>query len=150
MPLRSAKVLLDRAGSVARTWPMRRDCWRDGRRTTDAFARWATAVDLAAKSHSTGRRPMTESVRLAPPNNLILVLDPDSGELPETVGRESVAASASAIAIDTLAEFDGETTINLGTPEELPDDSSLALRWTGTLATSGRLAVLTRSTTTRS
>lgn len=85
---------------------------------------------------------MSQVVHLSPPNSLILVLDPDSGALPETLSGSSVAATPTGIAIGTLNEFDGEVTVHLASPAELPTDSELALRWTGTLGTSGRIGIL--------
>lgn len=85
---------------------------------------------------------MTQSARFSPPNSLILVLDPRSGEAPSTVSNESVVATSSGLAIGTLAEMDGETEVNLGGSDLLPKDGSVTLRWEGTLETTGRLAVL--------
>lgn len=86
---------------------------------------------------------MIESARIAAPNGLLLVLDPSSGVLPETLGGESIVATSSALAIGTVAEFDGETEVHLGARGDRPEDPSLVLRWEGSLETSGRLGVLT-------
>lgn len=85
---------------------------------------------------------MTESVRIAAPNSLILVLDPEFGVLPETLGGAAIAASSSALAVGTLAESDGETEVTIGSVRDLPTDESLVPRWEGQVQTSGRLAVV--------
>lgn len=86
---------------------------------------------------------MIETVRVAAPNGLLLILDPASGVLPESLGGASVAATASGLAVGALAEFDGETEVCVGDRSDLPTDRSLELRWEGELETSGRLGVLT-------
>jgi hypothetical protein len=83
------------------------------------------------------------SVRLAPPNSLLLVLDPRSGVLPLSMDGSSVASTDSGLAVGTVAEQDGETTVWLGRSRDLPVDRSLSLAWTGSLRTTGRVAILT-------
>jgi hypothetical protein len=56
---------------------------------------------------------------------------------------EAVAATSSGLAVGTLAEFDGETEVNLGDVGDLPQGLGLVLRWDGSLETSGFLGVLT-------
>lgn len=58
---------------------------------------------------------MKTSARIAPRNSLLLVMDKSGGEIPLTeVIRESLAvATASCIAVGTLMEYDGETSITL-------------------------------------
>ncbi len=53
------------------------------------------------------------SITLSPPNSLILVMDHTSGELPEAMNDQLVAFTDSCIAVGTLSEADGETTITL-------------------------------------
>lgn len=86
---------------------------------------------------------MTQTMRLSPPNSLLLVLDPRTGVLPEIMAGETISATSSGLAIGTMAEFDGETEVSLGDVQDLPGDLGLVLRWDGTLETSGRLGVLT-------
>lgn len=86
---------------------------------------------------------MTETIRVAPPNGLLLVLDPSTGVLPETLSGESIAATSSALAIGTLTEVDGDTEVNLGARGDVPGGPALSLRWEGDLETTGRLGVLT-------
>ncbi|MBW9214980.1 hypothetical protein KV102_09005 [Mumia sp. zg.B53] len=85
---------------------------------------------------------MSQVVQISVPNSLILVLDPDTGELPDSLGGGSVVASPTGIAIGTLSEFDGETAVHLASALELPSERDLALRWNGALSTSGRIGVL--------
>lgn len=56
------------------------------------------------------------------PNSLILVGDP-AGEVPESMGEALVSATSSCVAVGTLSESDGSTTIRLVDDdgvEELP------------------------------
>jgi hypothetical protein len=83
------------------------------------------------------------TARLAPPNSLLLALDPRTGELPPSLAGQSIAATSSGLAIGTLAEVDGETEVHLADATEIPERPNLDLRWDGTLTTRGRLGVLT-------
>lgn len=85
---------------------------------------------------------MRQHVRIAAPNSLILVLDPDTGELPASLGGGSLAATPTGLAIGTLNEFDGETTVHLGEPADYPEVAGQVLRWQGTLGTEGRVGIL--------
>ncbi|MCC2314243.1 hypothetical protein [Cellulomonas xiejunii] len=85
---------------------------------------------------------MSQSVEIAVPNSLILLMDPDTGEMPTSLGRRSVAASSTCVAIGTLNEFDGKTTVHLDEPSELPRRENLMLRWEGTVGTSGRMGLV--------
>lgn len=53
------------------------------------------------------------SITLSPQNSLIFVMDHSSGELPEAINGQSVAFTDSCVAVGTLCEVDGETTITL-------------------------------------
>jgi hypothetical protein len=83
------------------------------------------------------------SARLSPPNSLLLVLDPRTGKLPDTLAGAPIAATSSGIAIGTLTEIDGETEVHLSDAAIVPEDSDLVMRWEGELATAGRLGILT-------
>lgn len=50
---------------------------------------------------------------LAPRNSIILVMDRTVGVIPETMGGGLVASTPTCIAIGTLSEHDGETSISL-------------------------------------
>lgn len=83
------------------------------------------------------------TAQLAPPNSLLLVLDPRTGELPATLAGAPIASTSSALAIGTLMELDGETQVHLADTLEIPEQMDLAKRWEGTLTTNGALGVLT-------
>lgn len=56
---------------------------------------------------------MNKSIAIRPPNSLILIMDYVFGEIPAAMNDALVSSSAYCIAVGTLAEFDGETTITL-------------------------------------
>lgn len=66
---------------------------------------------------------MTQRSKLAPPNSVILVMDPSARDLPKSMGNSAVAATTSAIAIACQAEIDGETEIHLGWGAEVDPGS---------------------------
>lgn len=55
----------------------------------------------------------TKQVTISPPNSIILVMDHQAGVVPDTLGRKLVAATPTCVAVGTLAELDGETTVVL-------------------------------------
>lgn len=62
--------------------------------------------------------PSTEamkSVTIAPPNSLIFIMDHAFGEIPESMGHGLVTSTDSCVAVATLCEFDGATTVIVGT-----------------------------------
>lgn len=56
---------------------------------------------------------MQEAITLSPPNSLILVMDHSFGELPIAMGGQLVSSTDSCVAVGTLSELDGATTITL-------------------------------------
>src|SRR2546421_3089393 len=60
-----------------------------------------------------------KSVKLAPPNSIILVMDPNAHELPKSVSGALVSATPTAVAIGCRAEIDGETEVRLGPDREV-------------------------------
>ena len=54
---------------------------------------------------------MTERISVRPPNSLILLRDAESFQVPSWSGESGVEATESCLAIGTLAEPDGATTI---------------------------------------
>lgn len=54
---------------------------------------------------------MMVSTRLAVPNSVLLVLDPLTGEIPDTMGGSAVASTPTCVAVGTWPEPDGETSI---------------------------------------
>ncbi len=53
------------------------------------------------------------SIRLAPPNSVILIEDSSGGEIPDLMNHSLVASTDTCIAIGCKAEDDGETEIVL-------------------------------------
>ncbi len=85
---------------------------------------------------------MRQEARVSPSHSLLLVTD-EAGIIPASLGNDLVAATSSCVAVGTLSEHDGETTISLSDGGE-PDPLGLALVFDGGLATaSGRLCVCT-------
>lgn len=83
-----------------------------------------------------------QEIRLSPRNGILLVLDPESGVLPEAMSDEPVVATPSSLVVETLVELGGETTVHLTSPDEVPTDGSVELRWSGILETTGRVGVV--------
>ena len=85
---------------------------------------------------------MTVSTKVAPPNSVLLIEDSSGGEVPVSMSRSLVAATASCIAIGCRPEDDGETEISLGRSQEMGGGEQLVFE--GSLRTpSRRLAVRT-------
>ena len=86
---------------------------------------------------------MKVEARLAPPNSLILIMDRSVGEVPETMSGAAVASTTSCVAVGTLSEHDGETSITIS--DERPEAVlSLSIIFDGDLSTPDRnLAVCT-------
>lgn len=77
-----------------------------------------------------------DSTRTAPPNSLVLVMDPRGGEIPASMNQSLVSATNSCIAIGCLSEDDGETDVCLGPRSNV--DSGERPVFDGTLATPSR------------
>src|SRR3989304_5737681 len=60
-----------------------------------------------------------QSLSLAPPNSLILVMDPSAHDIPKSMGGSLVSATPSVVAIGCRAEVDGETEVRLGHDKEV-------------------------------
>jgi hypothetical protein len=86
---------------------------------------------------------MMISMQTRPPFSLVFVMDPASGELPESLGSGSITVGPSSVAVGTLADADGPTEFYLGLDDDLPLIDGLVLRWQGTLSTSGRVGLVT-------
>ncbi|MGH8051926.1 MAG: hypothetical protein ACREPB_14800 [Arenimonas sp.] len=50
---------------------------------------------------------------LIPTNSLLLVMDHSAGEIPSSIGDYLTVSTESCVAVGTLAEMDGETTVTL-------------------------------------
>ena len=86
---------------------------------------------------------MTVFTRVAPENSMILVMDPTLGKVPTSFDAESVATTSTCVAIGTLMELDGDTSIHLssvGEVVELP--AGLSQTWSGPIEAGDKLAVL--------
>lgn len=86
---------------------------------------------------------MRIETRLAPPNSLVLIMDQSVGEVPESMNGADVASTTSCVAVGTLSEHDGETSITIS--DERPEPGlSLSIVFDDDLSTpSGSLAVCT-------
>jgi hypothetical protein len=62
---------------------------------------------------------MIRTTRVAPPNSLVLVTDRAGGDPPTHMDNPAIASSHNCVAIGCLSESDGETTIMLGSVDEL-------------------------------
>lgn len=54
---------------------------------------------------------MNDRVLISPPNSLVLVMDPDSGVVPDSMEGKLVSNTESCIAVGTRATVDGETEV---------------------------------------
>src|SRR5262245_21218902 len=77
--------------------------------------------------------------RLAPPNSVLLVMDHETGEIPADMHDGSIAATESCVAIGTLCEVDGETTVEVSDEDAFRAAcSGLACVFRGMIATPQR------------
>ena len=82
-------------------------------------------------------------ITVAPPNSIIFVNDPTSeADIPQDIGRGLVWATDTCVAIGTLAEMDGETTIRLARDFPTPRGEVI---YEGTIKTPGRLVAINTS-----
>jgi len=79
---------------------------------------------------------MATSVKIAPPNSVVLVADPSDGEIPDTMGGSLIAATNSCVAVGCRSEADGETEFTLGRTDEVDPGSRPAFE--GNLKTPNR------------
>ena len=80
---------------------------------------------------------MKIDARLAPPNSLVLIMDRSIGEVPESMNGALIAATPSCVAVGTLSEHDGETSITVS--DEKPDPGlGLSIVFDGDLSTPAR------------
>ena len=80
---------------------------------------------------------MKIEARLAPPNSLLLIMDQSVGEVPESMNGAPVAATPSCVAVGTLSEHDGETSITIS--DEKPEPGlGLSIVFEGDLSTPAR------------
>jgi len=60
-----------------------------------------------------------QSVKLAPPNSLILVMDSSARDIPKSMSGSLVSATPSVVAIGCRAEMDGKAEVRLGHDKEV-------------------------------
>ena len=83
---------------------------------------------------------MIQKVQIAPSHSLILIMDSDAGEIPESMAGGSFAATSSSLAVGTLSQQDGKTTVVLSDERaSVTQDSSLRCIFHGNLTTPRRL-----------
>jgi hypothetical protein len=79
---------------------------------------------------------MTTSMRIAPPNSVVLIEDSNGGEIPASMNQSLIAATNSCIAVGCKAENDGKTEITLGPCDEV--DTGERPAFEGSLQTPNR------------
>jgi len=84
----------------------------------NAFTRTACSAvgnrALKSRVRSKKKTMKTVTARLAPPNSLILILDPQGAEIPATTKGELISSTETCIAVGCMSEDDGETELTLG------------------------------------
>jgi hypothetical protein len=88
---------------------------------------------------ATDERTPPRRVMLPIPNSLVLIEGSDSSELPTALDG-LITATPTVIAIGTLAEADGATSLGMSSAGDA-DLAGLERRWSGQLRTSGRLVL---------
>ncbi|KQX74256.1 hypothetical protein [Aeromicrobium sp. Root472D3] len=111
---------------------------------------WAMTVALLRRRSAPpvaevgGEKPTSvQTVRVAPPNSLVFVMDDRVGEIPDDCGAAPVVATSSCVVVGTLAEIDGETEVRLSGPDDFAGAEGLTMAWSGTIDTAGALEVTT-------
>lgn len=85
---------------------------------------------------------MSSFVTVAPPNSMILVMDSQLGEVPTSFDAGAIAANNTCVALGTLMEFDGDSTIHLvSTNDKVQLPPEVQRVWTGFIETAGTLGV---------
>jgi hypothetical protein len=62
---------------------------------------------------------MQRSTRIAPPNSLVFISDPDGGQAPIPVRGARILSTPSCISVGCQCEIDGDTQIKIGGAAEL-------------------------------
>ncbi len=79
---------------------------------------------------------MITETNIAPQNSLLLVMDRDSGVVPQSMGGKLVAATPSCVAVGTLSAADGETWVLLTDEKDRTREiPGLRMVYSGVLAT---------------
>jgi hypothetical protein len=69
---------------------------------------------------------MSISTKVAPPNSLLFISDPDGGVAPEPVSGAQILSTPSCISVACLMFQDGETEVTLGPAREVDPGSFAA------------------------
>jgi hypothetical protein len=80
--------------------------------------------------------------KLSPPNSILFISDPTLREEVPELSRELVNATSTCIAVGTLAEIDGETTVRLAKAITSPEGQ---LVFSGEIETPGLRIAISRS-----
>lgn len=70
---------------------------------------------------------MKKETRVAPSHSLLLVMDESTAVIPDTMGGALVAATPSCVAVGTMSEQDGETTVTISDGSELVSGAGVLL-----------------------
>lgn len=91
----------------------------------------------SGEDETVGERTIT--LDLAPPNSVILVMDREAGQPPETMGDGLAVATRSCVAIGTLCEVDGTTSVAFTSgPEASHKRAGMKQAFDGLIATPSR------------
>jgi hypothetical protein len=83
---------------------------------------------------------MVRSLKVAPPNSLLFISDPDGGKAPDPIRGALILSTPSCISVACLMWQDGETEVTVGSIREV--QSSRAAVFEGTLETPNRAVVV--------
>jgi len=83
---------------------------------------------------------MIKSAKIAPPNSLLFISDPNGGEAPDPVRGALVLSTPSCISVACLMWQDGKTEVSLGSDVEV--DESWIAAFDGMLETPNRSVVV--------
>jgi hypothetical protein len=79
---------------------------------------------------------MITETQIAPQNSVLVIMDKAGGEIPESMNHKLVVATPSCIAVGTLSQADGETSVTLTDETMQPQRlSGLEKVFSGVLAT---------------
>ncbi|KAB2875646.1 MAG: hypothetical protein HS106_16970 [Ideonella sp.] len=86
---------------------------------------------------------MRVAINAALPNSVVLVMDFESGEPPESMGGALIAANETCVAVGTLAEHSGESEFVLAESVDEVDQASMHIAFDGRIqSTSGEVSLV--------
>ena len=80
---------------------------------------------------------MKKEIKIAPPNSLVLLMDYENGEIPESFNGDLISSTSSCVAIGTLPEIDGLTYIKLSDDIPCLESKKMTLIFDDTIHMSG-------------